>query len=371
MPGKLWHRVRNEETGKADLKEVDLSQFKIEKPTIVYLSGFLTNNDQPGYIAGSIKNLEEILKSAPDDSVKPDIYSWSHKGLSNLFNLAAYDSFPNRRSSEAGYILAEHVVLPLVCDEFKRMPDGSCLGHKIPAEEAAKRLRNLTFFGYSAGSIVAQETFNASLKLMKQVGYDEKEARKLMKEVVLIAAGCISRPSKETDRYTTVTMVASNDRINRFKNIAWGLWGTLRRTFMTHYTKDKNHKPLSVTPLSPANVFINAAARPSLYEYKVDINTGERTKKTFDPLYPPWVQRRSYHELVHYVTLDDRNNGFARIALYSMTNAINRAIGAPDPLQLLNPPANDKFGADAQAEYRERIASAIKPMPKKLARQQA
>ena len=365
--GKLWERVPDE-TGKVRLKEVDLNTFKIDSPTIVYLSGFLTNNDQPGYVSGSIKNLEEILKSAPADSVKPKIYSWSHKGLMNLFNLAAYDSFPNARSSNAGYILAENVIMPLVSEEFKRMPDGTCLGRPLPADEAAKRLRNLTLFGYSAGTIVAQETFNASLKLMKKIGYDEKDARKLMKEIVLVAVGCISRPTKELDRYTTVTLVASNDRINRFKNLAWGLWGTLRRTLTTHYTVDKNVKPLTVRPLSLANVFITAAARPSLYEYKVDpTNTAPPVKKEFDPLYPAWTQRRSYHELVHYTTLDDRNNGFARIALYASVNAVNRT-GTPEPLKLLQPPVNDVFPADAQEAYRQRIAEALKPTPQKLAR---
>lgn len=364
--GKLWERVPDE-TGKIQLVEVDPGTVKIDSPTIVYLSGFLTNNNRPGYVSGSIKKVEEILKSAPADSVKPKIYAWSHKGLSNLFNLAAYDSFPSSRSSNAGYILAEHVVLPLVSEEFRRMPDGSCLGRPLPPEEAAKRLRNLTFFGYSAGTIVAQETFNASLKMMKAIGYEEKDARKLMKEVVLIAAGCISRPTKETDRYTTVTMVASNDRINRFKNWAWGAIGTLRRTFMTAYTKDKNKKPLIIRPLSPANVFITAAARPTLYEYKVEPDSENRVKKEFDPLYPAWTQRRSYHELVHYVTLDDRNNGFSRIALYATTNAVNRT-GTPEPIRLLDPPANDTFSAEAQASYRQRIEAALKPTPAKLAR---
>ena len=363
--GKLSERVADE-TGEIKLKDVDLSTFKIDKPTIVYLSGFLTNNDRPDYIEGSIKKVEYILKSGPESSVKPRIVAWSHKGLANLFNLAAYDSFPSRRSSSAGYILAEHVVMPLVCDEFKRTADGTCVGIKIPAEEAAKRLRNLTFFGYSAGSIVAQETRNASVKMMKQVGYTEDEANKLTKEIVLVAAGCISRPTKELDRYTTVTEVASNDRINRFKNWAWGFLGTLRRTFMTAYTKDKNTKPLSVRKLSPSYVFINAAARPTLYEYKVDAAGGNGQKKKFEPLYPGWTGRRSYHELVHYTTMDDKNNGFARIILYALINAVNRT-GTPDVMKLLEPPVNDKFSAEAQEQYRERLAQALKPTPKKLA----
>jgi hypothetical protein len=365
--GKLWERVPDE-TGKVQLKEVDLSQFKIDSPTIVYLSGFLTNNNRPGYVSGSIKKMEEVLKYAPDDTVKPKIYAWSHKGLSNLFNLAAYDSLPSKRASVAGHVLAEHVIMPLVSDEFRRMPDGSCLGHKIPAEDAAKRLRNLTFFGYSAGSIVAQETRNAATGMMKKIGYTEEEANKMAKEIVLIAAGVISRPTKELDRYTTVGLVASNDRINRFKNLAWGFFGTLRRAFTTGYVKAKNKKPLNIRKLSPSYVFVTAAARPTLYEYKVDVNTGNRDKKVFDPLYPSWTQRRSYHEMVHYVTVDDRNNGFSRVALYALVNAINRTGLIEEPLKLLDPPANDKFGAEAVESYRARIDDALKPTPAKLAR---
>jgi hypothetical protein len=67
-------------------------------------------------------------------------------------------------------------------DMGNAMPDGSCLGHKIPADEAAKRLRNLTFFGYSAGTIVAQETRNAATGMMKKIGYTEEEANKMRKE---------------------------------------------------------------------------------------------------------------------------------------------------------------------------------------------
>jgi hypothetical protein len=299
--------------------------------------------------------------------VKPKIYSWSHLGLENLFNLAAYDSFPNRQSSSAGFILAEHVVMPLVCDNFKSLPDGSCTGDKISMEEAAKRLRNLTLFGYSAGSIVAQETFNASVKLMKAVGYEEKEARKMMKEVVLVAMGCISRPSKEIDRYTTVTLAASNDRINRFKNWIWGSVGTLRRSFTTGYLKDKNKKTLQVRPLSASYTFVSAAARRELYESKVDPRTGEREQTPFRPLYPAWTGRHSYHEPVHYTTTDDDYNGFSRIALYATANAINRT-ASPDSLKLLDPPAGDIFNSEAQAAYRQRVRDALKPMPPSLAK---
>ena len=359
MGGKLWHRVPGE-AGGAQLKEVDPGRLDIGRPTLIYLSGFLTNNNRPGFVDGSIRKIEELLKSAPPDAAQPDIYAWSHKGLSNLFNLARYDTSPESYSSAAGYTLAAGILLPLVAEDFKRLPDGSVQGRARSLEDAARRLRNVTLFGYSAGSIVAQETFNAALEMMKAVGFSEKDTRKLMKEVVLITAGCISRPTHETDRYATVTLVASNDRINRFKNWVWGTIGTARRTISTHYTRDKNTKPLSIRPLSASYAFINAAVRSSNYEYKFD-DSGSRVKKYISLLYPGWTGRRSYHELPHYVTTDPDNNDFARIVLHAVTNAVNRA-GAPEPLKLLDPPPGAGFSPESQAAYSWRIKQALRPM---------
>lgn len=232
-------------------------------------------------------------------------------------------------------------------------------------KEAAAKLRNVTFVGYSAGSIVAQETFNATLKMMKQTGWEEKAARQVLKEVVLLAVGCISRPSKEIDRFSTVYLVASNDRINRIKNWMWGAIGTARRTLFTDYAWRKNKKGLSVRPLSNSSLFVQTAARPTLYEWKYD-EAGNRTeKKKIDPLYPSWTMRRSYHELPHYLTIDDNNNGFARMALYVMLNALKRT-GTPDTMALLKPPADDVFSVADQAEYSARLKSALKPMPAAL-----
>jgi hypothetical protein len=309
--------------------------------------------------------MEELL--AGRAGAMPKIYGWTHTDLKNLFNLAAYDTFPNSRSSQAGYDLGSAVLMPLFVKDFQRKPDGSVSGTPLPMDEAQKNARKLTLFGYSAGSIVAQETYNATLKMMKGVGYAEKDARKVLNNVVLIAVGTISRPSKEKDRFSTVCLVASNDRINRFKNWTWGTLGTALRWIFKGAGFKKNNKDLSIRPLSKTSLFISTSVRPSLYEWKYN-DEGERIgKKPFEPLYPAWAKRRSYHELVHYVTTDDRNNGFSRIVAYSLANAVGRDM-TPAPLDLLTPPANDTFGAEAQAAYRERIANALKPKPAALAR---
>jgi len=359
--GKLWDRTQDE-NGKSKLNEVDLSNLRITAPTLVYLSGFLTNNNRPDYVAGGIKRMEELLKDRTGDAPAPKIYAWSHTSLKNLFNLALYNMAPSTRSSDAGYDLGAGVLMPLVARDFKRHADGSIEGTPLPLEEAKKNLSNVTFFGYSAGSIVAQETFNATMKMMQKIGYGEKDARRALNEVVLVSAGSISRPSKETNRFKTIYLVATNDRIMRMKNWIWGTMGTALRTAFGKYGWKKNSKDLTVRPLSETSVFISTSVRPDLHEMKPGIN-GKFEKKPIEPLYPAWTLRRSYHELPHYITLDDNNNQFARIALYALTNAVTRQQSGVAALDLISPPQQDSHSAEAQAAYRNRIEQALRPAP--------
>lgn len=364
--GKLWRR-QQEGTGKTTLAEVDMTALEIARPTVIYLSGFLTNNNKPGFISGGIKKTQELLHGRMNDGTTPDVLAWSHTSLLNLFNLAAYNMRPAARASRAGYELAESVLMPLVAKNFTRDAQGKISGTPLPEAQAREKLRNVTLFGYSAGTIVAQETFNAALKMMKQTGYDEKTARSVLKEVVLLSVGTISRPSKETDRFTTVYLVASNDRVNRMKNWIWGTMGTALRTLFTRYGYAKDVKDLSVRPLSPSSLFFSAAVRPTLYEWQYGQDGQRKEKKWFDPLYPKWTMRRSYHELPHYVTTDDANNPFSRVALYTLTNAVNRT-QTPQTTALVQPPAQPLHDEAAKAAYAERIARAMRPTPASLER---
>lgn len=365
MGGKFWHRAPDE-TGKESLQEVDITSVTIDRPTVVYLSGFLTTNKQKGYISGGLKRTRELLDSADLQDIKPDIYAWSHKSLGNLFNLAAYDTFPNHYASKAGYTLAANLIMPLVADGFKRNANGSLDGTPRDPEDAAKRLRNLTLFGYSAGTVVAQETFNATLKMMKGIGYEEKDSRKLLKEVAHLALGNVSRTSKESDRFTTVTLVASNDRLNRFKNFAWGFIGTVRRMNTTGYLKNKHTKKLCIRPYSPSYAFLTAAVRADLFEPTIEPD-GQKAQKKFTPLYPESLGRRSYHEIPHLITLDPEYNDFAGIALHALSNAIRRT-DTPDPLQLIKANPESPIMSGDHSDYNAKIERAMKPTPTCLLR---
>jgi hypothetical protein len=357
MPGKLWQRIPDN-SGKEQLHEVALDNFEINRPTVIYLSGFLTTNKSLGYVAGSIKQLKSLLEEAKTKTALPDVYSWSHKGLSNLFNLIAYDSFPSKRSSKAGYVLSSALIMPMVAEGFKRNEDGSLEGKPRDREEASKRLRNLTLFGYSAGTVVAQETHNASIKMMKELGYEEKEARSLLKEVVLISTGVVSRPTKETDRFTTINLIASNDRIHRFKNWLVGTVGTALRTVFTDYKWGKNVKRLNIKELSASSIFMTAAASKELKDEEVCKQTGEMKEKKVEPLFPKWALMRSYHELQHYVTVNPKYNGFANVVLSALTNAVHRN-QKTEPLKLIEPPTAGKLSSETHDAYKERMQRAL------------
>ncbi len=351
--GKFWRRTADAE-GKAQLQEVPLDQVRITAPTVIYLSGFLTNNNRPGYVAGSIKSMEVLLK---DGFPKlPPIYGWSHTSLRNLFNLARYNSHPSKRSSDAGFDIAAAVLMPLVAKDFSRDKKGNVTGTPLPLDEAKKNLRNVTFFGYSAGSIVAQEAYNAQLKMMKKIGYAEKDARAALNEVVLIAPGVVSRYTKETDRFTTLFLVASNDRMMRAKNLIWRPLSAIYNKFAKRIA---NKNGLVIRPLSDTSVIVNAPVRATDYQWQYDENGNRTEKKYFQLLYPKWLHRRSYHELPHYITRDESNNSFANIAYYALVNAINRKDRIA-PLDLLKPaPATAETAA-----YQAKIAAAIKPAKK-------
>lgn len=378
---KLWQRSRNAD-GKSQLHEISLTDLKIERPSVIFLSGYFTTDDQPGYIAGALKRLEEMMQNRPGHDViraqatgatpdpkplatpapaaetilrnadKPvDLYAWSHTSLANIFNMAAYNLKPGSRASQAAYSLAQGVIMPLVAKDFGLDGNGQMTGTPLPAEDAKKNLRNITLFGYSAGTIVAQECFNASMQMMQKIGYSADQARDVLQEVALVSTGNVSRPTKEKDRFTTLYLVASNDRIIRAKN---RIWRPLK-TMFARFARNLNIKSLSTT-----SAFISAAVTQKKWEWR---NRDGRTwKEKITPLIPSWTMIKSYHELPHYITHDENLSQFAKVVQYGLTNAINRAEGDGKrltPMQMLAPPAGV---ADTEAAaYNQKIAKAIVP----------
>ncbi len=334
--GKLWQRSRDDQD-QPRLQAVDLSALKINAPTVIFLTGFFTYDDTPEYISGALKTMEELVDKAPGDTSGTNVYAWSHAGLKEIFNLAAYDGLPSRRASHNGFDLAKAVIMPLVAEGFAEDASGKVSGKPLPLDVARQNLRNVTLFGYSAGTITAQECYNASLLLMKQVGFSDKDAKAALHEVVLISAGVMSRPKQEKDRFTTLYLEANNDVLVRWKN---RLWEPLRAMFSW-----ATHK-LRIDKLSDRSLRISATVNKQNFEVKKK-KDGQTFREKFNGLVPNWFPVKSYHELPRYVTEDENLSSFARIVKYGMANALARD-RLLAPLELLSaPPGVD--GADAAA----------------------
>ena len=349
--GKLWRRTEKGEKNPNGLLEVDMSTLAIDKPTVIFLTGFFTYDKTPQYIRSAFKSVNELMANRPGEQKPVDTYVWSHSGLAELFNIAAYDAAPGSRSSRNGYNLSRGVIMPLVAKDFKMDADGNVTGKPLPLEEAKKNLRNVTFFAYSAGTITGQECFNASMKLMKKIGYSEKDAREALHEVVMVGVGVMSRPGREKDRFTTLYLEANNDRLVNLKN---RMWAPLRAMFAWFARK------LQIQALSDSSAIISASVKKSNKEIRQ--KDGKKVERKIETMAPKWFPVRSLHELPRYVTEDEGLSPFAKIVEYSLTNAVNRDCRL-SPLDLMSPPT----GVDAQAAaaYTAKIDKAfIKPRKK-------
>lgn len=345
---KLWYRTRDTQ-GQSQLHEVDFNDFRIDSPTVIYLSGFLTTNRQQGFIAGALKRLEEMLgHRAADVAHDAKIYAWSHSNLGNLFNLAAYSSLPQHAASGAAQRFARHVILPLVAENLQGQ-GGALKGQPLDIETARRNLRNLTLLTYSAGTVTVQESFNAARRQMRQLGMDRSVIRDLLGEVVVISTGNVSRPTHEKNRFTTVYLVASNDLIIRMKNALWAPIRTLVSKLLWDHPDE-----LRAEKLSPSSLLVTAKIGHSDFEWRLGPG-GKTFQSQIKRLLPAWTFANSNHELPYYITHDDRLSPFANIALYGLTNAVGRTEKL-DVEKLIAAPAT-RPAAEARA-YTRKIAGA-------------
>ncbi len=342
---KLWRRPNGSEPQTPPFVEVDLGALRIGKPSLIFLNGFFAFDHIPEFQRSGLAKMEEYMAMLPAGSPPVDVYTYSHAGLKDVFNVAAYSCLPAFRACKAARNLAAGIIMPLVAQDFKRDEKGRVSGTPLPLDAAKKNLRNITFFGYSAGCITAQECFVASLKMMKKIGYTEKDARKVLNEVVYVGVGVVSRPGREKNRFTSLFLEATNDSLVRFKN---RIWAPLR-VFFNHFA----HR-LKIKPLGEHAAIITAALPHKHWEYRV--RNGQTVREKVGDLLPAASRFiKTYHELPRYVTQDEELSPFAKMVNYSLANAVLRD-RLMAPMELLEP----SKGTDAAiaAAYREKISKA-------------
>lgn len=348
---KLWRRPQGEGADKQGAAEVDLERLRIDRPSLIFLNGFFITDKSAKGIPSSLKAMEEIMNNRAEKGAPPvDVYSWTHAGLKDLFNVAAYTTMPGSYASAAVRKLAAGLIMPLVAKDFAVDASGVASGTPLPLDEAKKNLRNITLFGYSAGGITAQECFNASLQMMKQVGYDEKDARDALHEVVLVGAGAVSRPAHEKDRFTTLFLEATNDRILRMKQ---RVWEPLRALF-NHFAH-----ALKIKPMGEHAAMISAAVPKKHWEIR--IRDGKTVREKVRGLLPASLTIiKTYHELPRYMTQDEELSPFAKMVQYALANAVARQQRL-SPLELLETPPG--VAEETAKAYRAKIAAAyVKPV---------
>jgi hypothetical protein len=347
--GKLWQR-KADDKGKLRLQDISLTDLKITSPSVIFLTGMFTTDGSPAYVAGALKALRDIMDTRPGNKSPVDVYAWSHTSLKNVFNVAAYNMRPGKRFSPSAKSLARAVIMPLVADNFRLDENGVCAGTPLDPEVARKNLRNVTLFGYSAGTVVAQECYNAARSMMRDIGYADDTSKSLLNEVVLVSTGNVSRPSAEKDRFTTLYLAANNDLIIRMKN---RLWRPLSTLFL------RAVHSLNIKPLSDTSLLITATVSKKKTEKRGD-NLEAKIRQSL----PWWMLIDSNHELPRYITRDEELSQFAKIVQFSLTNAVARDTSLT-PIELLNtPPGVEEKTAEA---YSGKISRALSRVTQKIA----
>jgi hypothetical protein len=156
----------------------------------------------------------------------------------------------------------------------------------------------------------------------------------------------MSRPGQEKDRFTTLYLEATNDRVVSVKN---RMWTPLRAVF------DWFAKKMKIRDLSAHSALITAPVKKKDKEKRV--RDGKTVEKEIRGMLPKWFPVKSNHELPRYVTEDDSVSPFARMVEYSLANAVTRD-RLLTPMELLAPPEGAP-AAEAEA-YRAKIAKATR-----------
>lgn len=343
---KLWRRSGTSTSAAPVAEEVDLPSLKIDKPSVIFMNGFFVMDNNKSWASASLKTMEDMMAHRPQPAPDVDVYSYTHTGLKDVFNVLSYWAKPGVRFSPIAQKLALGIVMPLVAKDLKLDDKGNITGTPLPLEDAKKNLRNITFFCYSAGGVVAQEVYNASLYMMKETGYSEKDAQEALREAVSINVGTPTRPQQEKNRFTTLYLEAMNDKIVQIKN---RLWEPLKNIFASF------GQPLKIKPVGDSAAMITATVSTRSHHKKKLLN-GKTVKEKVRNLLPSASAIiRTYHELPRYVTEDEEFSPFAKMVQYGLTNAVART-QTLEPMQLLEPPAGTEKAV--AAAYSEKIIHA-------------
>lgn len=348
---QLWTQKR-ENTSGPKIQNIDAGELSLQKPTLIFLPGLFNTPKQPAMIRAGIGHLLGMLRSFGERNGETcEIHTVSYNGRrSNLSHFFNYNSKPKTYASVEAREFVNDYLMKHIARDVKIGPKGRVIsGTAKPKKDIERAFQNLTFMAYSYGTVFSQEVYNASRDAMKKVGINERDSKYLLSRIHLVSVGCVSRPIKEKNRFTSICLVASNDFVSNLKRYVF--W-SLKEVFAT--VADN----LKISPLSRRNLYITAPVkrRP---QQTITTAEGKKITQNVKPLFPKWSPIASHHELEHYTTDQDDHNQFAKIVRYALVNCLRRT-RALKGVEMIAPPRalGQLDGADA---YTSRIDQAITP----------
>ncbi len=199
-----------------------------ERMSFVYGYGELKNNFQK-HANGMLKITERMLggkdKLDEKDKLMLAAYPYDLLDNKNLESRLEYNQKnPHGYYADYAETFTTNIVGliakdPKLKDKVKLHKNGymsyerkKLYGEKLDAETLDKNLSRLTFFGYSHGSVFSGEICNCLKVLMRDVGYEEDEIKRALKNVTTIAVASVAQvTTPEANYFTTVHFQAKND----------------------------------------------------------------------------------------------------------------------------------------------------------------
>jgi hypothetical protein len=351
---KLW-RKDVDENGDVNLHEIAEEGINLDKPSVVFFSGLSTTKTGLNFVKGAIGHVEDMLGGLDNGVAEnANIYAWQYSTKGNNFkNAFNYNTFPNRFYSKDARKFIYEFMLPMIAtDTSYNFKKKKVSGKKRPFKDVEASFNNLTFLAYSYGSVFSQEVYNGTKAVMHDLGFSKKETRLLLSKIHLISMGAVSSPMKEKNRFTSITMVATNDRISKHKG---RIWWSLGEYFARAARK------LTIKKLSKRSTYISAPVQKDLFTPKQD-RQGNIVMRNIRHIFPKWWPRHSYHELPHYTTDRDFDNEFSKIARFALNNSVKRE-GALLPHKMIAPTdplvGEKKYSEDEKSVYKMRVAAAM------------
>lgn len=180
----------------AEIEEINLSNYKIDRPLVLILNGSgLENNTQAG------KSINVINSLLGDFVLKADVISVNYNKVT--YNEDLLDSNISR--------LVDELFFPLTTSDGKR----------IDTESACKNMRNINIFAHCYGNTVIRLLLERLDEKMETIGYNRTERELIIEQIFAV----IFASNYTTSQIKHLNVISPNDKM--FVSVGDKLWESM------------------------------------------------------------------------------------------------------------------------------------------------